>query len=319
MNGRADQPGERVCERALVWHLGGLRIHDHAALAAAASEARMVFPLVVNDPRDPITTLPGYGAAVRSLARDYAALGAPLLYLEGDGAERVVDAARDARADYVYVLERSDTEGRVLLEEGCQALALWGFRCRVFASGAAPAPASLSGALLPGDPLPPGPLWNNFGSPESRKGEAVRLGLCAERGLPAAEARPILGAGGLVFNARGEVLLLRHQEGSWVFPKGHVDPGESELQAALREVAEEAGVRARCSEPETQLTTHYLNKRREPREIRWFLCLSDEEPTLPETLFPEGGFFPPADALALLSFAEDRKLLRDALALRDAR
>jgi diadenosine hexaphosphate hydrolase (ATP-forming) len=31
----------------------------------------------------------------------------------------------------------------------------------------------------------------------------------------------------------------------WVFPKGHIEPGEDAREAALREVLEEAGVRAR--------------------------------------------------------------------------
>jgi 8-oxo-dGTP pyrophosphatase MutT (NUDIX family) len=54
--------------------------------------------------------------------------------------------------------------------------------------------------------------------------------------------------GGVVLNARGEVLLLeRHvprEEGlrhEIRFPKGHIDPGETPEQAAVREVAEESG------------------------------------------------------------------------------
>ena len=40
----------------------------------------------------------------------------------------------------------------------------------------------------------------------------------------------------------GKVLLL-NSEGEWVFPKGHVEKRESFLQAAIREVYEEAGVK----------------------------------------------------------------------------
>jgi hypothetical protein len=195
MNGRADQPGERVCERALVWHLGQFRLSGHAALLAAASEARMVFPLVVMDRRDPLTGLAGYYPAVRALARDYAELGAPLLYLEGDSSERVVDAARDARADYLYVLKRADAAGQALLEEACAALELWGFGCRVFEAGqedgeeSRMAPTSLSGAALPGLPLPPGPPRGERELSElgaSRLDEAARLGLLSPRRARAA-------------------------------------------------------------------------------------------------------------------------------------
>lgn len=52
--------------------------------------------------------------------------------------------------------------------------------------------------------------------------------------------------------AREAVLLVHHNAtGKWVFPGGHVDPGEAPHEAALREVLEETGVRARIIAPET--------------------------------------------------------------------
>src|SRR5215510_13107135 len=38
-----------------------------------------------------------------------------------------------------------------------------------------------------------------------------------------------------------ELLLMRHAD-RWDLPKGHVDPGESDTQCALRELREEAGI-----------------------------------------------------------------------------
>lgn len=123
-------------------------------------------------------------------------------------------------------------------------------------------------------------------------------------------AQRIPGAGGVIFGAAGRVLLLRHRKGEWVFPKGHIDPGESALEAALREVEEEAGVRAYPLAPDVIATTRYRNDRRELRQISWFLLATDDsEPLLREALFPEGGFFAPDEALRRLSFAEDRRLL----------
>lgn len=48
-------------------------------------------------------------------------------------------------------------------------------------------------------------------------------------------------AGGAVLSAQGELLMIRLR-GRWDLPKGHVERGESTLEAALREVEEETGV-----------------------------------------------------------------------------
>ncbi len=118
------------------------------------------------------------------------------------------------------------------------------------------------------------------------------------------------GAGGVVRNAQGDVLLLKHKSGSWVFPKGHIEPGETLLEAALREVEEEAGVVATCPDEDATFVTRYHNNRGELREITYFALRTDApKPTLREALFQEGGFFVPKRALAQLSFVEDKEML----------
>ena len=52
-------------------------------------------------------------------------------------------------------------------------------------------------------------------------------------------------AGAVVFTEKGETvryLLLHYPAGHWDFPKGHVEDGESDVEAALREVKEETGL-----------------------------------------------------------------------------
>ena len=54
-------------------------------------------------------------------------------------------------------------------------------------------------------------------------------------------------AGGIVFRRRGrslEFLVLRNPHGYWGFPKGHLNDGEAEEAAAIREVMEETGLRS---------------------------------------------------------------------------
>jgi 8-oxo-dGTP pyrophosphatase MutT (NUDIX family) len=45
------------------------------------------------------------------------------------------------------------------------------------------------------------------------------------------------------------LVTARRQPGQWVFPKGHIEPGETPEEAAVREVHEEAGVEARIGQP----------------------------------------------------------------------
>ena len=47
----------------------------------------------------------------------------------------------------------------------------------------------------------------------------------------------------MVTNDEGEVLVVSQRGTSWSLPKGHIDPGESELAAAKREIYEESGIR----------------------------------------------------------------------------
>jgi ADP-ribose pyrophosphatase YjhB (NUDIX family) len=50
-------------------------------------------------------------------------------------------------------------------------------------------------------------------------------------------------AGGVVTNDEGKVLVVSQRGTSWSLPKGHIDPGESALAAAEREIYEESGIR----------------------------------------------------------------------------
>ena len=61
-------------------------------------------------------------------------------------------------------------------------------------------------------------------------------------------------AGGVVVRRDGPELRFllvtaRRQPGLWVFPKGHIESGETPEQAAVREVLEEAGVQATVVAP----------------------------------------------------------------------
>jgi 8-oxo-dGTP pyrophosphatase MutT (NUDIX family) len=65
-------------------------------------------------------------------------------------------------------------------------------------------------------------------------------------------------------NPADSFLLMRHSR-RWDLPKGHLDPGETEMQCALRELHEETGISAEAVEvdPDFQYENRYMvNQRR---------------------------------------------------------
>lgn len=52
-------------------------------------------------------------------------------------------------------------------------------------------------------------------------------------------------AGGIVIGDNGTIAMVKHEHGTgmWLFPKGHLDSGETDEEAARREVAEETGLK----------------------------------------------------------------------------
>ena len=49
-------------------------------------------------------------------------------------------------------------------------------------------------------------------------------------------------AGGIIVNTEGKIVLVEQHGNSWSFPKGGIEAGETELDAAKREIFEETGI-----------------------------------------------------------------------------
>ena len=120
-------------------------------------------------------------------------------------------------------------------------------------------------------------------------------------------------AGGVVIKGRGaalRVLLVtaRRQPSQWVFPKGHIEDGETAEQAAIREVEEEAGVVAEIGGPIG--TLEYRNARGTVRAQLFVMTFVSEGPTREER---RRGWFTAAEARRALSYEDARMLVTRAV------
>ncbi len=68
----------------------------------------------------------------------------------------------------------------------------------------------------------------------------------------------VAAAGGVVGNPAGEILMI-HRKGWWDLPKGHIEDGESPLQAALREINEETGLAELSGGDQLCRTMHFYD------------------------------------------------------------
>jgi 8-oxo-dGTP pyrophosphatase MutT (NUDIX family) len=86
-------------------------------------------------------------------------------------------------------------------------------------------------------------------------------------------SHPVLAAGGVVWRRTGDgdievVLVHRPRYDDWSLPKGKLDPGETDEQAALREVEEETCLIAALG-PELPTTT-YLDRSGKHKRVRYW-------------------------------------------------
>ena len=122
----------------------------------------------------------------------------------------------------------------------------------------------------------------------------------------------IRAAGGVVWrltdDAEVQVLLIhRPKYDDWSFPKGKLDPGETDEQAAVREVEEETGLR--CTLGHELAGTSYIDRKGRPKVVRyWEMTVSGGE-VVPSEEVDVARWLPVEKADALLTYDRDRALL----------
>jgi 8-oxo-dGTP diphosphatase len=128
------------------------------------------------------------------------------------------------------------------------------------------------------------------------------------------KAATVRAAGGVVWR-RGadggiEVLLVhRPRYDDWSLPKGKLDPGETDEIAALREVAEETGLRCRLGGE--LVGTSYVDGRGRPKTVRYWAMQVEDGEFSPSDEVDALMWLPLADAFAKMTYRRDDVVLED--------
>ena len=123
-------------------------------------------------------------------------------------------------------------------------------------------------------------------------------------------------------NEEIKFLLLKNSLG-WEFPKGHVEEGETHLEAAIRETKEETGLTLKNVHPSFKYVLKYFIKKNystgeklrvlEPKTVTYFLGQADSKDVKLSFEHDAYGWFTPSEALSKLFFGSKKYVLKLAL------
>lgn len=124
-------------------------------------------------------------------------------------------------------------------------------------------------------------------------------------------------AGGVVVRViedRPHVLLIRDPYKKWGLPKGHIEEGEKDAEAALREVQEETGLSDLLLGPDLgEIDWTFRKKERTIHKFcRFYLMASEGAESRPELAegITEVRWLPVGDALRTVGYENARAVLR---------
>lgn len=126
----------------------------------------------------------------------------------------------------------------------------------------------------------------------------------------------------MIVNELGQILLVQRahdpQAGSWCMPGGFIDDGEGALEAAKRELMEEAGITASGWQCINALPDWYSRERGESTINICFVADGDSaQPLAPGSDALDAGWFDVDDVAHRLAFDNQQVLFAQWLALRD--
>lgn len=114
--------------------------------------------------------------------------------------------------------------------------------------------------------------------------------------------------GAVIYDSEYNVLIVKHNAGHWDFPKGHVEPGETEEETAIREVKEETNVDIEII-PGYRYETHYSPKEGYEKTVVFFLArYKGSDTQRQECEIAEIDWFDHEDALEVITYDNAREL-----------
>ncbi|MFA6304562.1 MAG: transcription antitermination factor NusB [Patescibacteria group bacterium] len=127
--------------------------------------------------------------------------------------------------------------------------------------------------------------------------------------------------GGVVFrkdNQTYQFALILDAYGKWTFPKGHIEAGENQAEAALREVGEEIGIKNTTNHGylgSIDIKVNEPNKRPVPKTVYYYLIeTTDQDFTITsEPEVKDAKWVSQQEALNLISYENAREIFKAAL------
>lgn len=123
-----------------------------------------------------------------------------------------------------------------------------------------------------------------------------------------------LSCGAVIFHGNGEarkfLLIKNNRSVNWGYPKGHIEPGETKEEAALREVKEETGLDIEIINGFSAVSSYSIHGRIEKEVIIFVGKAKTDDLLLQEEEIERGQWFKYRDALRKLRFENDKSILR---------